>query len=303
MDDLVQVNTMLYERVQQLDTLVEAQAKQLEQQRVESLRQAETLSCLTEIMEDTMPIDVGHELIASVRAEAAATGRNLETRVDKVEHEVLQMLAVEQPLAPAKVPPSATELQRLERGLAGYSETLGGAEQDIVELSRRIAALESKHHSAKQKLDHSTEHRIVALESAASRVSAEAARRAEQSCQKVVAEASSKADMARRDLNVRIDRLADELKAAIANIQRHSAEAEEIATGLEGRTEDCAALLKSSTELNARLGQLEHRQSTADGRQERNTVETRDELQKVYLKLTERSVFVTQCFISLSHLY
>ena len=91
--------------------------------------------------------------------------------------------------------------------------------------------------------------------------------------------------------------------AAIANIQRHSAEAEEIATGLEDRTEDCAALLKSSTDLNARLSQLEHRQSTADGRQERNAVETRDELQKVYLKLTERSVFVTQCFISLSHLY
>ena len=187
--------------------------------------------------------------------------------------------------------PAPVQLEQLERRLAGYSDAADSAGRDIVELHKRVSDLERKRHTESEKLGQSNiEYRIMALENAVSRVSAEAARRAEQTCQKLLAAGSSKTDAAWRSLSTRTDQLAKELETAVASIKQHSAEAEDFATDLDERAEDCAALLQSSAELNNRLSQLEQRHATVDARQERDTIETRQELQQVHQKFAQRSV-------------
>lgn len=290
MDDLVQLNTILHERVHDLHTLVETQAKQLEHHRAESLRQAETLACLTEMMEDTMPIDVGHELVASVRAEAAEAGRSAMTRIEKVEQQIpAPVTAVREPIPQAG---ASSSIEQPGSMLPEYAHAVDGAAKGIAELSKRVSELESKHHSAIEIVSRDIKHRVVALESSMSRASAEAARRAEQSCQKLVTTGSVKADAACCRLSLRIDRLAEELAMACANITKHSAEAEHTASDLDERAEDCSALLQSSVEVNGRLSQLEEKFSKVNARQERDTTETRQELQEVHHKLAQRSVSI-----------
>jgi chromosome segregation ATPase len=197
-------------------------------------------------------------------------------------------------MSPAKAP-APVQLEQLERRLAaGYSDAAEhSAGRDIVELHKRVSDLERKRHTEREKLGQSNiEYRIMALENAVSRVSAEAARRAEQTCQKLLAAGSSKTDAAWRGLSTRTDQLAKELETAVATIKQHSAEAEDFATDLDERAEDCAALLQSSAELNNRLSQLEQRHATVDARQERDTIETQQELQQVHQKFAQRSVCV-----------
>ena len=103
MSDLMQVNTLLYEQVQELSASVSAQEKQMAGQREEAERQAELISCLTEMIEETMPIDTTHELITSVRAEVAEAERTALARMaagfEKVEQQLLNA-----PTSPQQTP-------------------------------------------------------------------------------------------------------------------------------------------------------------------------------------------------------
>ena len=194
-------------------------------------------------------------------------------------------------MSSAKAPAPVVQLGQVERRLAGNSNAADDAVRDIVELHKRVSDLERKRHTEGEKLGQSNiEYRIMALENAASRVSAGAARRAEQTCQKLLAAESLKTDAAWRSLNTRIEQLAKELETAVASIKQHSAEAEDFAADLDERAEDCAALLQSYAEFNSRLSQLEKRHATVDARQERDTIETRQELREGHQKLAQRYV-------------
>jgi hypothetical protein len=306
MSDLMQVNTLLYEQVQELSASVSAQEKQMAGQREEAERQAELISCLTEMIEETMPIDTTHELITSVRAEVAEAERTALARMaagfEKVEQQLLNAPTSPQQTpsspAPSEAPSSGATLQQVERKLGHLSSLLDGAGRDILELDGRLSAVEGKRAGPEQSLA-KAEQRLVALESAASRVSAEAVRRAEQSYQRLHIAERAKADDEQRRTSSRVDRLQEELETAVAKLQEHSTATEQLAADLDERAEDCSALLESSAELTTRLGKMDESHATLRTRQESEATEMRMELQRLQLKHTQRLEDVEESSIAL----
>ena len=286
-DSLVQVNTLIFSQQTELLGKMAQAERQLLEQKALAGRQEEALNCLAEMVEETMPIDACHELIATVKAQADAAERASAQRLA----EGLAQLAEQQQLFDGVVTEEPVRRQHLLTDTPAPSAGVQQLELKLSQIVSRLAAAEdsaARHATDRSRAERAeialarAESRLVALESAAGRVSAEAARRAEQICQQALAADRASSDEARRHVSEKVDALALQLTQAVAELAASERASSTLAEELEERAEDCGALLESSAELATKLSALEAGALAADARRLQDASEWRVEQQKMH---------------------